>query len=542
MTMLPIRGVGDIGVVTDIKSYDLPITAWNAARNVRFRNKTISRSSVFKKLATSLTLTGVPIFVTDGSLNGDQGALVIAQDDGKIIQLENGVQTDCNPTPVWGGVASPVTSCRIGGVTYLNNRDGGPLYRTGPAAVTFARLPGWVATDRCLTIRAYKDFVLALNVNKGSTEYPNMVKWSNAVQNGAVAPDWDTASLSSLAGENIINDAIGELVDGLTLGNAFILYGSEETYRMNFIGTPLIFQIEKLFSDLGVPGSDCVVEIDGKHYVFGDSEIYIHDGMTKLSISQGKVNERIFSRIDYINRDKCFTFHNPRHNEIIFAYPSKSSDCRWTVDDTIGCNEGAVYNYVTGSWSFIDLPSVTAAVLASIPQDAVWDDLGLWSGLTGTWRSYEGSEPQLTILLSSGNPAITPTAHLPELYFYDNLTDGFLSNAVESRFLWPGFATTYIRDSDEFGGQITGTKLVNGIYPQVLALDPLSTLIISVGVTQTPYADVQYSPSQVFNCATDYKLDFRATGRYIALKIEWPADYDSVMSGYDLDVIPMAGR
>ncbi len=539
MPILPVRGVGDIGVVTDVRPYDLPITAWADARNIRFRNKRLSRASVFKNLNYALPFTDVPLAAIDSSVDGNEGCIVVPQADGIIRQLFNGVTSDVSPTPAWGPTVSRITSARLGGITYLNSEDTGPLYRVSPAIPAFAVLPALPSDVRAKTLRSYRDYIVCLNVSKGAIHYPNMIKWSDVVQAGAPPSDWDVTDLSSHAGENIINDSKGELIDGVTLGNTFILYGSEETYRMSYIGTPLIFAVEKLFDDMGVNGQDCAVEIDGKHYVFGKDQIYMHDGIQKISISDGKINERIFGRIKFVKRSQCFVFQNPNQSEIFFCYPSTSDAAEWNLEDTHGCNEAAVYNYTTGVWSFVDLPGVTAALMASSPETTTWDDLGTWDTLPSSWRSYEGAEPQLPVLLSTGNLTLT---HDAQLYFLDNLKDGFISNTIDTRLLFAGFVETSIKDTDEMGGTLSSTKLVSNLFPQALAMSPDAYLEVSVGSASTPSSAVTWSNPVLFYPETDYKCDFRVSGRYLSMRFVIPSEHDIMLSGFDINISVVAER
>src|SRR3546814_15319645 len=75
---------------------------------------------------------------------------------------------------------------------------------------------------------AYKDFLIALNVTKGATNYPTMVKWSDLTGFGAVPASWDHTSPSNSAGENIINEMKVEIIDGLSLRDSFIIYAKNE--------------------------------------------------------------------------------------------------------------------------------------------------------------------------------------------------------------------------------------------------------------------------------------------------------------------------
>ena len=52
--LMPIRNVGDIGVVTDILPSALPTNAFTKAKNVRFDEGKVARSPVFRSIKDSL--------------------------------------------------------------------------------------------------------------------------------------------------------------------------------------------------------------------------------------------------------------------------------------------------------------------------------------------------------------------------------------------------------------------------------------------------------------------------------------------------------
>lgn len=538
MPIVPIREVGAIGVISDISPYDLPSTVFSSARNVRFKNKKVTRSSVFKALATAHTFaTAAPLGVIDASENGSDGCIVVPLSDGVLYQIYNGVITLPSPTVAWPATNYQVTSTMLGEVTYLSSEDGNPLYRLAPSAGLFQYIPGWTATDKCVALRSFKDFLIALNVTKAGVKYRNMVKWSNAAQNGAPPADWDVTDPASLAGENILNDANGELLDGVPMGPSFMLYGSEETYRMDYIGDPFIFTTSKLFSDLGVMAKNCVVDIDTKHYVFGKNNIFLHDGMQKVSISSSKVRNRIYKNLDYSMKHKCNVWHNKNNSEIVFAYVSTASEAQWSKDNTLGCNEAAVFNYVDQTWSFIDLPGVVGAVETSIPVSETWATLGNWDTLSGTWGSMEGLSPRATVVVSATN-GVVPN----QIYFMDDYEVGYLANPVVSSILWPAYAEAIYKDVDEAGVTLSDRVLVSKIMPQIQTSTANAIVNFSVGQSTNAMSAISWSASKPFNATVDYKINYRVNGRYIALRMDIPNDVYAEWSGYDIELSKIAGR
>jgi hypothetical protein len=539
MSVIPIRGVGEIGIIADLLPYDVPFNAWNSGRNIRFKNKTISRASVFRKLNTPFTFTGDPAVITDAAKSGAQGVLVSVQSDGVFRQLFNGVHSVVSPTVPWSATLERIVTARLGGVTYFSNPDNRPVYRADPAVGAFAYLPGWATNDRCASLRPYKDFLVALNVTKGSVNFENMIKWSDATQANSPPANWDTTSPSSLAGETVLNDARGKLVDGVTLGNSMILYGTKETYRMIFIGAPFVFAFEKAFDDLGVLSVDCVVEVDGKHYVFGNDAIYVHDGMAKVAISDNRVTERIYSRLDASKANRCFAFVNKMKSEVVFCYPSVGDDCAWRLSEITGCNEAVVYNYADNTWSFLDMPSVVSSAIAVTPIVTTWNDLATWDTLSSSWRAFDGSAPELTVVVSTGN-ATRGVGRT--IYFYDDLFGGLLSNPVETALLWPAYVESSVKDSDELSATLSSRKLVRSITPQVMSKSADGHILVSLGSAKNPNTDVLWTGPRQFMLRDDYKCDFRVNGRYLLLKFEIPSSVDAEISGYDIDLDVISER
>ena len=101
-----------------------------------------------------------------------------------------------------------------------------------------------------------------------------------------------------------------------------------------------------------------MVEVEGKHYVFGPFDIYVHDGTSKQSICDERVKNFIFGALNNADADRCFVQHNPTLNEIYFCY--KSGDQHVAFPNADRCNRAAAYNYRNDSWSFMDLPNVSS--------------------------------------------------------------------------------------------------------------------------------------------------------------------------------------
>lgn len=537
MPTVPIRGVGEVGILPDLNPQDAPLTAWTDARNVRFAESALSRYSVFKTVNNSYAYSKVPVGVFNGDANLD-GYLVTVFNDGTMEQLNNTVVTNVSPVGVSGG-PEQITHCTLGGVTYVNLSSGGPFYRTQAGAGAFTALPAWGASDRCYAMRSYKDFLIALNVSKSGIDYGGMIKWSNATQYGAPPPDWDVTNAASLAGETVINDIEGWLIDGAAMGDSFIVYGQHQTFRMDYIGAPFVFRINKLFDDQGAIARNSVAEVDGKHYVFGKTDIYVHDGVSKQSLATNRVAKTIFEELNYSEIERCFVYHDRTNGEIAFCYPSTDDACVWRTEDVSGCNKAAVYNYRFNTWTFVDLPSVVGATDVLLTQTSDWDAFTTWSQAPQTWAAFTSTKPQNLLLASSGNSTV-PKVGKP--YFLDNLFRGRLPNAVDYDIMWPAYAETNFRDLDEIGSNIYGRKLVTRVVPQYRIWQDDDRMTFQIGQSKHPSGEVTWGVEKLFTGYAQDKYDTRINGRYLSIRITIPAGSYSEMSGYDVDIQQIAGR
>ena len=162
-------------------------------------------------------------------------------------------------------------------------------------------------------------------MTEGTTSFPNRVRFSNLVDANSVPDSWDETDTTKSAGFNDLVQMQTPIVDGLELGTNFVIYSSSEAILMEFVGGTFVFNFRKLFGDEGIINQNCVVEVDGKHFVFGNNEIYVTDGTTRRSISDERIRQFVYSGMNKKNADRFFVQHNEALSEIYFCYQSGDS-------------------------------------------------------------------------------------------------------------------------------------------------------------------------------------------------------------------------
>ena len=429
----------------------------------------------------------------------------------------------------------------LGAIAYLNQKDGVPLMK-GQQDLKFLPLTAWDPTHRCAALRGYKDFLVSLGVSKAGTEYPTMVKWSDFATFGTPPTSWATDDPTNSAGENIINEMRTPIVDGLTLRDSFILYCQSEVWAMDYIGGNLMFRFRKLYDRRGVINQNCVVQVDGLHYVFDRSDIYVHDGSsTPRSICDGLVKQFIFDNIQNDKHQLCFTTHDPKLGEIYFAYPSNDSLTGFASPET-GCNRIAAFNYREGMWSFYDAPNVIGAASSSIPAGISYSDMAAvgYDSTSAIYRIEAQDRETHTVFASGKDVAQGITAN--RLLGIDLLTRGRLDKPVCLETVKPSIVERTGLDLDEGGVPLPMYKVVHTIYPQ-LGIEGVEGVSFQFGCSDVVGSDPAWSSLLPFDPRLSAKVDTgRIAGRYLAWRLTYSGTGDFAYSGFDAKITSRGRR
>lgn len=572
MATLPIRELGGVGIVTDTNPYDLPANAFSDGNNVIFDEGKVQRSPVFKQLYPAIKSSktwadfGTDIWSSGGSAtyesaegantnlsrfvtsisDPEEGETVVVCDrDGTVRGYPGGVLQI--QTPATGTLVDNEESwahAQVAGLSVLSRKGSRPYVKkiATDTAYSYFATPQWATNETCAVVRAYGDFLIALNFTRGSTNFPTMVKWSNPIQYGSAPSDviWDATDPANTAGENVLGELRNPLVDGLALGTQFILYSQDQVWLMEYTGSSFVFNFRRLFPTGGLINQNCVVEIEGKHFVFGVDDIYVHDGSTKKSLADGRVRRAIFKGLDISKKAKFTVVHDSVSNLIYFNYVSLRSDIGFT--NTEFCNRAAIYNYRADTWSFMDLPNVVGAAESEVSTlpNAYPSALQSYEAFNTSYVAFENSTPRMPIMLG-----ITDTGSgLTEsrVYALDLPRVGNLSVPPHPEAFKPAYVAREGLDLDEIKAELRGYKQIRYIAPQ--AEFPVSTgsLYWQLGATDLPGGQITYSTNYDFNPATEYKIDTKVAGRYLAYKISTDDIEDFQVSGFDADVVVLSRR
>jgi hypothetical protein len=257
----------------------------------------------------------------------------------------------------------------LNGIAVLNNTVDVPqMWTDFDASQRLETLANWPDTLRCKFLRPWKNFLFAGNLTDNGVARPFSVRWSDAAAPGTAPSSWDPADPTKLTGERDIAESDDSLIDAKEMGNIMVVYKQKSVYAFYYIyPNNDIFAHDKLFGK-GVLGRDCIQEFPKGHAVFGLDDIYIHNGTkgSAESIVEAKLRNWIFNQIDSSNFFNCFTYAQPRRNEIAFAFPEAGETLPTLA---------LVWNWVTNGIGVRDLhksPFIYPGAILVDVDDDIW--------------------------------------------------------------------------------------------------------------------------------------------------------------------------
>lgn len=547
MPIVPVRGLAEKGILADPSPYQLDLNAWSAGSNVRFHANKAEKAPIYRVVLD--TLVDAPVHLSGLQPTSGYDSVIIATDDFRIFKYGSGTLTDITPTGGYVPSSDPrsYTSTFLGDVLYFNRPERAPAYYIDGTSSEFAPLPNMETTWTCRSLRAYGDYLIALNVTYPSTYVdphtgltitggakPTMFKWSDLALIGQVPGSWDPFDPTKNTGENPLEELTTPIVDGLPMRETFIIYSETQVWSAQQNGGASIFTFRKVFNEGGMLSPNCGVEVDGVHYVFGPKDIYKHDGVQKVSIVDKRNKNFIYRNLNKQKAEVAFVSYWPQYNSIVFAY--NSGEHTAAFPNTTYCNFGAVYDLSADTWSFVDLPNVASftqanldniLTYASVPAAYTYENIG------GTYYDQDNTYVKHVVSCSAIQSGLFTKDRLTAYDFFDK---GALAYPYEPEINAPAFLERTGIALDSLGSDLTTWKKVRRIFPLVTTFNGAS-LLIEVGGSATPSGPVTYSDPVSFDPATQYKVDGIKGGRYLALRFTGSTADDFEIAGYDLDVI-----
>lgn len=450
------------------------------------------------------THVAAPSFATSALLSG----LAPANEAGASSRLIAGTLTRDVP---YSMVPNQITATQLSGIPIINpgNLTDPPQRWNLDPTKRCQRLENWPVNTYCKALRAYKFFLVALNITDDRGNLPYMVKWSTAAEPGAVPATWDPSDATEMAGERDIAEGGDPIIDGLQLRDSFMIYKEQSVWRMDFIGGQDVMRTQKVGGISGALNRNCVVELDGLHFVLTGSDVVVHDGQTVTPVLDKKARRALFQDMDVDAVDRAFVFKNPFVNEVFVCYAS--------IGNSVP-NRALVWNYKDNTVAYRDLPALHHANYGTVDNT-----------LGGTWES--DPDPWDSDLTAWDGPDFTPNttrvlmaSDMAKLYLLDTSAS---FDGVKPETWLERIGMSF--DAPE------SMKLVRGVRARI-AGNVGKTVLIDIGTAPDPYTEPVYNVTMTHTIGQTVLCECMLTGRYIAMRVRSGTAYFWRLDSFDIDV------
>lgn len=495
-----IKDLAEIGIITDIEAQEIPDNAFSSGENVRFNNGAVEKFTGHSAVFGTPTVAPywlLPVTTISNSYWVYAGLNKIYVYDGtthfNLTRQTTGTDVNYSATALknWNGGV-------IEGIPIINNGIDDPQMWSPVGtsqrltSLTWDSGNTWSAKGHtCAVIRVYKDYLVALDVTKSGIQNERLVKWSTSGLPGAVPTTWDETDATEDAAEVELAQTIGACIDGLTLRDLFVIYKEDSTWGMQYIGGDGIFRFYQLYASLSILTRRCVKEFEGKHFVVGNGDVVIHDGVsTPVSIIDRRRRDELFSNIDSTNYTMTFVSPNYSTQEMWICYPASGQSA---------CTKAMVWNWRENSWGSRDLPGtyhIGYGVVDDSGEAVVWDDdSSAWDSDTTAWNARTFNPSDKKMIMAATN-----------IYQIDD-TNQFAGTSFTSNVERTGL---FFEDPEMI-------KQINAIWVRTTGS---GTLTLTLGYQMNPGDAVTWKASQTLTVGSNRKINTRISGRYIAYKIE----------------------
>jgi len=452
-----------------------------------------------------------------GSTSGDFW-IVMGRD--KVYAFDGTTWSDITSTAGYSGLSTDDellwSAAMLGQIPIINNPQANPEFWNPVSAgqilqpLQFDPSNTWSAKGfTAKVIRSHRNFLFALNLEEGGTEFPDSYRWSHPADINGLPSTWDETDDAFLAGKASLGGDGGIIIDGLSLRDAFAIYSESAIDILDFSNDEFVWRRRELSSTSGLLSRNAIVEVKGVHFLLSEGDIIRNDGNKIESIIYNRISNDFAARIDTNNYNRSYAIRNNERKEIWFCIPESGVSFP---------NVAFIYNWRDDSWAIRDLTPTSVVYSATGSESMAQEN---WDGFVGNWIDTSAKWGSST--LSPLNETIVSVDRDNErLYLVD--TDTTPDN---------DFQFTIERTDFPLLGDRQITTITR-VYPHISSPGPVN---IEIGSQQFPGGPISYKPIVVFNPTVDRKVDIRVTGELHCWRISALGKSPISMSGMTIEFV-----
>jgi len=350
-----------------------------------------------------------------------------------------------------------------------------------------------------------RDFVVAGYTTESSTVYNQRVKWSGLNDSSTWTPSQTTQSgFQDIVGTH---GSVQAIVGGESFG---IVFMERAIYRMDYVGTPLVFQFNKIADNIGAFAPKSVASFGSDIFFLAQDGFYKLTGGQQLTpIGKGRVDDFFLNDVTSNFEGICSAI-DPNNSMVVWSYRGDGALGTATVNNKLICYNFNVDKWSTGSGQ--DLHFMNSASQEAFTTLESLDVLGDLDGLPKSLDSF----------------------------FYDEGIIGLGAFDSEKKFgKFLGASLDAEVDSTEFEGAKERRSTITNARPIVDANGEDTTISVTP-ITRSSQADA-ITVGTAVNSQSSGDCPMRSTSRYHRLRVKVSGNFNT-MSGIDVEAAPEGKR
>lgn len=182
-----------------------------------------------------------------------------------------------------------------------------------------------------------RDFVMTAHIDESGTTTPFRVRWSAINDTTSWTIGTNQADSQDIADAGEITGLVGGEYATILLERAIV--------RATYVGTPLIFQFDKVETTRGCQFPGSVANVGHTVYYLSNDGFYAFDGQQSRPIGAEKVNRWFLDEFDAQNSDRMSCAVDPQQQVVMWSFVSNSATA-------VEPDKVLIYNYALDRWSY----------------------------------------------------------------------------------------------------------------------------------------------------------------------------------------------
>ena len=321
-----------------------------------------------------------------------------------------------------------------------------------------------IVTHKPVCISGYRNSLVIANLYEDSEYYPWLVRYTKQGDITMLRErDYQELVVEDvspiLTMRALETDASSTIIGPLYFFKANSIVRGTYNQSFNLKDNIPMFNFELAYSE-GILGTRTLVNIMGKLVYLGRNDIYIFDGVNRVSLTRdnatgnSRVRNFMLANLDLMNLNYCFAYYDENAHLYVIHLKFMGDESRFP-------EYALVYNFELNQWTAYKYPPTSAGVVADIPASGTISQLSTRiNALQGKIKDLSGVVDKY-VLLSQPNTLFVVSEHETGI----DKRSSYMPNETGDELEWAGSAfDSYVITKDFFANELQTDDRVERIH------------------------------------------------------------------------------